>query len=155
MLVMMLAPLSFAQVRNIQDDFQLVYNLADVFGNHVTGQTVTLQIKKVSSGAWLDFSDFTFKTSGWTSKTTNLSENATDGFYFYTFNPPASEASTEQYQFLIDNASTEYGDHQSEVVDYQDLSSGTVVTRIDKNTNGVKDGGVYNGIEAVVRQHGV
>lgn len=145
---------AFSLVRNIQDNHQLVYNVLDVSGNHVAGQTVTLQIKKVSTGAWFDFSDSTFKTSGWISKTTNLSEDATNGFYFYTFNPPASETSAEQYQFVVDNADATYGDHQSEVVDYQDLASQTVVNRIDLATNGVKDSGEYNGIEKMIRQHG-
>lgn len=150
----LIVPFSRAAVRNIQDDFQLVYHLVDVSGNHVTGQTVTLQIKKVSNGQWFDFSDSTFKSSGWTSKTTGLSENTTDGFYFYAFNPPASETAPEQYQFLIDNASGVYGDHQSEIVDYQDLASGTVLARVDQDTNGQKDGGDYNGIEQMIRQHG-
>lgn len=111
--------------RNIQDNHQFLYQVIDASGNHVTGQTVTLKIKRVSDGYWYDFSDGAFKTSGWTSKSTSLSEDSTEGFYYYLFNPPSSETAAEQYQFLVDNASAIYGDHQSELVSYQNIGNST------------------------------
>ena len=139
---------ALAHVRNVQDNFQVVYNVLDLSGHHVSGQTITLQIKKISNGFWFDFADSTFKSSGWTNKTTNLTENATDGFYFYTFDPPASETTAEQYQFLVDNQSVTYADHRSLTVTYQDFQS------IMDATDGNKEGAVYTGIENMIRRHG-
>jgi hypothetical protein len=89
----------------------------------LTGETVALRIQKVSTGAWYDFDDGTFKTSGWTTPTTNLSYDATGEYYYYLFNPPATETAAEQYIFVVDNASADYGDHQSEIVSYQDVGN--------------------------------
>lgn len=110
-------------VRDIQDNHQVIYFILDEDGNHVTGETATLKIKKISNGYWYDFNDDTFKNSGWTSKSTNLSEDATEEYYYYTFDPPASENSIEQYLFLIDNVSATYGDHQGEIASYQNISN--------------------------------
>lgn len=133
----------FAETRNIGENYQHIYHIIDVSGNHVTGQTVTLQIKKVSNGYWLDFNDSTFKNTGWSNKTTNLSEDATNGFYYFTFTPPASETAADQYQFLIDNASADYGDHQSETVQYLNVGTSTfnpAVSQVTVAANNDKTG---------------
>jgi len=111
-----------AAIRNIQDNHRLVYNIVDLDGDHVSGETVTLQIQKASNGYWYDFNDDTFKASGWTSKTVNLTEDSTNGLYYYTFNPPSGETTAEEYVFLVDNVSATYGDHQSETAHYQDIT---------------------------------
>jgi len=122
--ILLFSPITQAEVvRNIQDNHQVIYHIIDTSGNHVSGQTVTLKIKRISDGYWYDFNDDTFKNSGWTSKSTNLSEDATEGYYYYTFDPPASETSAEQYLFLVDNSDATYGDHQSKVVCYQDIGN--------------------------------
>jgi len=113
---------AYGSVRNVQDNHTVTYNVIDSNGDHVTGQTVVLKIQKVSNGYWFDFNDSSFKASGWTSKSTNLSEDSTEGFYYYLFNPPASETAADQYRFCVDNASGTYGDHQCETVDYQNIS---------------------------------
>ncbi len=114
-----------ALTRHIQDDYQFTYTILDTSGDHVTGQTPTIAIKKASNAYWLDFSDSTFKNSGWTSKTTALTEDATNGIYYYTFNPPASETAAEQYIFVVDNSDATYGDHQTLSVEYQNIGTGT------------------------------
>lgn len=128
------ASVASASVRNIGENYQLVYHVLDVSGNHVTGETVTLAVKKISNGYWLDFSDATFKNAGWTSKTVNLTEDSTNGFYFYTFTPPGSETAIEEYQFLVDNASATYGDHQSETVQYLNIGTSDFVSASDQVT---------------------
>ncbi len=133
--------LAFGHVRNIQDNFQLIYSIADDDGNHVSGETVSLKIKKISNGHYYDFNDNAFKASGWTDKSANLSEDSTEGFYYYTFNPPASETAAEQYQFIVDNASLVYGDHQSLTVDYQklfDTASDTVTVGTNNDKTGYR-----------------
>jgi len=127
-LFLMFSTLAFAAIRNIQDNFKLIYNVIDTSGNHVGSETITLAIQKASNGYWYDFSDDTFKTSGWTNKTTNLTEDSTNGLYYYTFNPPTSETTAEEYIFLVDNASTTYGDHQALVVTYQNIGTSVLAT---------------------------
>jgi len=119
---------AYGSVRNIQDNYEVTYNIIDSNGNHITGETVTVKIKKSSNGYWYDFDDNTFKNSGWTTKSTNLNEDETEGFYYYLFNPPASETSAEEYVFVVDNASATYGDHQSDIVCYQNIGTSILTT---------------------------
>jgi len=166
----------YANVRSVQDNFKAVYNVIDTSGNHVSSETITLAIQRASDGYWYDFNDSTFKNSGWTNKTVNLTEDSTNGLYAYTFNPPASETDAEQYVMLYDNASATYGDHQSELVSYQDLAgssasgiadavldellsghttSGSLsatLTNITNATDGDKESGSYTGIENTIRR---
>lgn len=122
---------AYGSVRAVQDNHTVTYNVIDFNGDHVSGQTVALKIQKVSNGHWFDFNDSTFKASGWTSKSTNLSEDSTEGFYYYLFNPPASETTADQYRFCVDNASATYGDHQCEVVSYQEFSGSSAAAIAD------------------------
>lgn len=152
--VLLLSFNCFAATRNIGDNYKLTYTIVDDSGDSVSGETVSLKIQKASTGSWYDFADSTFKASGWTSKTTTLSEDATNGLYAYTFTPPSSETDAEQYLFCIDNASLVYGDHQCETVTYQQFADSTTTTKLDTiltYTNGQKDAGVYNGIEKMIR----
>ena len=110
-------------VRNVQDNYLFTYTVTNPSGDFVSGQTITLSIKKVSNGYWYDFSDNTFKASGWTSKTTTLLEDSTNGYYYYLFDPPDSETSPDQYLFVINNDDSTYGDHQVELVVYQDIGT--------------------------------
>jgi hypothetical protein len=119
--LLLLCVRAHAVTLNVQDNYQFVYTVANSTGSYVSGQTVSLKIKKASTGYWYDFSDSTFKASGWTNKTTNLTEDSTNEYYYYTFNPPASETAAEQYLFVIDNVSATYGDHQTETVSYQNI----------------------------------
>lgn len=121
-LAMLLSIPAFAHTRNVQDNHKIVYHINDASGNPVTGQTVALSIQRVSDSYFFDFNDSTFKASGWTSKTTNLTEDSTNGFYYYLFNPPSSETVSNEYVFVVDNASVTYGDHRSEIVSYLDYS---------------------------------
>ncbi len=156
---------SFANVRNVQDNYKFVYNIVDSLGAHVSGQTVTLKIQRASDGYFYDFTDSTFKNSGWTNKTVNLSEDATNGLYSYTFDPPLSETAAQQYVFIIDNANATYGDHQSQVVNYQkiagsvwdetnvcdSLSASQCLSAIKNSTDGDREGLDYSGIEKTIR----
>ena len=125
-LLMLIANFCYSDiVRDIQDNHMVVYYIADTSGDHVGSQTVNLSIMKVSNEQWYDFNDSAFKASGWTSKTTSLSEDATNGFYYHEYDPPSSETTTDQYLFVIDNADGTYGDHQGELVSYQNIGTGT------------------------------
>lgn len=116
-----------AIVRDIADTHRLSYTIIDADGNPISGQAVTLRIHKASTSDWYDFSDKTFKQSPIQS-TINLSYDPTGEYYFYDFSPPPSETQTEQYIFIIDNVSSDYGDHQQEVVNYQAIASPDDVT---------------------------
>ena len=123
-ILLVFSNLCFASgVRNIQENYQVVYNILDNDGTFVSGETVALKIKKVSTGHWYDFNDSTFKASGWTSKSANLSEDATEDYYYYTYDPPGTETAAEQYLFMVSNANATYKDHQGELVSYQDIGT--------------------------------
>ncbi len=142
-----------AVIRNVQDNYRLVYHILDVFGAHVPSETVTLKIQKQSDGYWLDFDDSTFKASGWTTKAIQLSEDSTEGFYYYLYNPPASETTAEQYLFLINNASYDYGDHQSLLVSYQDIGTSTFdysSNQVTVATNNDKEGYSISGTKTTL-----
>jgi hypothetical protein len=135
-LLLLSAGLCFGDVRNVQDNYKFVYSVIDTSGNPVASETVALQIQRASDGYWYDFSDSTFKNSAWTSKTTNLTEDSTNGLYFYVFDPPASETGPEQYVFTIDNASATYGDHQSMTVTYQTVNTASVIVTTNNDKTG-------------------
>lgn len=106
-------------VKQVGEAYQQTYQILDTSGVPVTGQTVTVKIKKVSNGQYYDFNDSTFKASGWTSVTANMSYDSGAGFYFYTWTPPATETVSNQYCFTIANANSTYKDNQQECVYYQ------------------------------------
>lgn len=149
--LLLVASMSFAYV--VGDSCKFIYNLVSSSGAHVSGQTIALSIQKGSTGAWYDFSDSTFKTSGWTNKTSNLTEDSTNGFYFKSFTPPGSETTGEQYLFCIANENVTYADHQCTTVKYENPGADTVtVARIDKNTNGLKNvDSDYSGVEKMIQ----
>lgn len=122
-ILIMNTPAANADVRNITEPYNFVYNIVNSAGAFVSGQTVALKIEKVSTGAFYDFSTNSFKTSGWTSKTTNLSADNTNGIYYYNFTPPVSETAQDQYIFFIDNSDSTYGDHQQLLLTYEDIAS--------------------------------
>jgi len=129
-------------VRNVQENYQVIYSILDNDGTFVSGETVALKIKKISNGHWYDFSDDTFKVSGWTSKSANLSEDATEDYYYYTYDPPGTETVAEQYLFMVSNANATYKDHQGELVSYQDIGT----SDFDYSSNNVTVGDFVSGV---------
>jgi hypothetical protein len=172
--MLLIEGICFADTRSVGDDYQFQYTITDIQGIPVSGQYPYLKIKKVSSNAWYDFSDDTFKTSGVSIPSQTLSEDAIGQYYYYTFVPPTSETYNEQYSFIVGNNDTTYADYQIINVDYLDLNTSSmsitnavwnsyivtgstdtasdILHNIDKDTNGVKDGGSYNGVEKLIKQ---
>ncbi len=112
-------PLSiFADVRNVGDAAQVQYIVLDTAGDYVTGQNVNIKIKRVSDGLWYDFSDGAFKASGWTVKTSTLTEDAANEHYYYTFTPPVADTTADQYIAYLTNATSGYEDAQAVTLDY-------------------------------------
>ena len=134
--ILLFAGSAFADVRNVQDNYKFVYSVIDTAGDPVGSQTVNLSIQRASDAYYLDFADTTFKASGWSNKTTALTEDSTNGLYSYTFNPPASETGPEEYIFTVDNASATYGDHQSMTVCYQSVNTSSVIVTTNNDKTG-------------------
>lgn len=118
-----------ADLQNLLDPYKLVYDVIDSNGAHVSGQTITLSIEKSSNQYFYDFADSTFKASGWTNKTTTLTEDSTNGLYYYSFQPPASETSANQYIFIVNNSDATYADHQQQIVSYDDIATNVNVLK--------------------------
>lgn len=177
-----------ADVRNVGDTAQVQYIVLDIASNYVSGQNVNIKIKKASTGTWYDFATSSFMSSGWEIKTSTMTEDTINEFYYYTFDPPVTETDPDQYIVYITNRDPAYMDSQVVTLDYTALpgsitlsegdiasiSAGITVTdpwetvlsttayisgtaggtirEVLQNTNGEKDGGTYNGIEALIRK---
>jgi hypothetical protein len=108
--------------------YQPTYVLLDSTGTAVTDQTITLQIMlKGGEEYFYDFSDQTFKTSGWTTKTTNLTYNSNLKAYILEtdFIPNTGTAFNTEftYYFIYDNSNSTYKDHQVEEIVFHDFTS--------------------------------
>lgn len=112
------AALLSADVRNVGEAAQVQYIVLDTAGDYVAGQSVNIKIKRVSYGLWYDFSDGAFKASGWTVKTSTLTENAANEHYYYTFTPPVADTTADQYVAYLTNATSGYEDAQTVTLDY-------------------------------------
>ena len=155
---------TFSDTRIVGQDYTLIYHCLDESGDHVASQTITLSIRKAGTAYFYDFNDSTFKTSGWTSKTVNLTEDASNSYYNYTYEPPSSETDSVQLLFIINNNSTLYRDNAINEVIYQlpmvsllttnyDESGtfGEAIINIGRQTDGVKDPN-WKGIENLIRR---
>lgn len=154
LLFMISVSICSAAVRNIQDNHLITYSVLDINATPVSGQTVTLMIKKASNGYWYDFSDDTFKASNLTTSSTTLYYDTTGRHYYYLFNPPASETSANQYLFILDNANATYRDHQVFAVDYQNIGTSTfaggAVASVTGNVGGNVLGNVAGNVQGSV-----
>lgn len=129
---------------NLGDPYKYVYAVIDSDRSPVMGLNPEIKIQRASDGAWLDFSDTTFKPSEWVSIDQALYEDIAGGFYHYTFTPPESETTPNQYVFIVNVDSSLYPDHQPFTVSYEDNA-------LNKYVNGLKDNGEYEGIEKMIR----
>lgn len=92
---------------------RVVYTVTDASGNPVTGETVRLQIQRVSDDAVYDFSSSSFKFSGWTTRYQTMLYNTAGEYYNYTFSQDAARFNSGEYVCTISNDSASYGDQQS------------------------------------------
>lgn len=129
---------------NVGDPYKYVYVVLNSDMDPVMGLNPEIKIQRASDGAWLDFSDTTFKSSEWVSIDQALYEDVVGGFYYYTFTPPESETAPNQYVFMVNVDSSIYPDHQPLTVSYEDNAR-------NKYVNGLKDNGDYEGIEKMIR----
>lgn len=91
-----------------------------VGGAAQTGQTVTAAIRRLADGFFLDFDDDTFKATGWTTKTTALTENVTEaelaGVYQVAWDSSAIILSPGEYS--VEFYWTENAQFVSEVLEF-------------------------------------
>lgn len=175
----------YGEVRNIGEPYRFDYSILNETGTFVSGQTPEISICKTSNNYFYDFNDSTFKQLGWTTKYKALTEDTTNYTYFYSFVPPSTETSSEQYLFFVRNLDSSYRDSQNIIVSYQNVNFnfetdsvttsssdkldlwntsvvsftgsgytfGDYIVNVIKYTNGVKDDGVFNGIENLIRSN--
>lgn len=92
---------------------RIVYVITDASGNPVTGETVRLQIQRVSDDAVYDFSDSTFKYSAWTTRYQTMLYNSAGEYYNYTFSQDAARFNSGEYVCVVSNDSSSYSDQQA------------------------------------------
>lgn len=101
---------------------RVVYFVTDSSGKPVTGQTVRLQVQRVSDDAVLDFSDNTFKFSSWTTRYATMPYNAGGEYYMYTISIDSSRLVSGDYVCIVSNDDATYGDRNGEVVNFDTLN---------------------------------
>lgn len=74
---------------------------------YLTGKTVKVAVRRDSDGAWLDFSDGTFKAAGWTTGQQAMTEVTTG----------MPTGTVGHYRTTVDPAAWTAGDYQLEVYD--------------------------------------
>src|SRR3990167_5706111 len=97
---------------------KVVYVVADSSGNPVTGQTLRLQVQRVSDGLILDHSDNTFKSSGWTTRYATMNYDDKGEYYQRTISIDSARMISGDYVCIVSNDDATYGDQQTEVVNF-------------------------------------
>lgn len=120
--ILFIATLAFASDYHQRgQSHQVIYTVTDSNGDPVTGQTVRLQVIRGLDNAILDFSDNTFKSSGWTTRYATMNYNAQGEYYGRVISIDSSRLVSGDYVCIISNDSATYGDQQTEVVDFDTL----------------------------------
>lgn len=101
---------------------RVVYVVTDSSGNPVTGQTIRLQVMRVSDDAVLDHSDNAFKFSGWTTRYATMNYNPMGEFYSRTITIDSSTIVSGDYVCIVSNDNATYGDQQAEVVMFDTIN---------------------------------
>lgn len=103
---------------------RIVYVVTDSSGNPVTGQTVNVAVQRSSDQSFLDWSDLTFKSSGWTTRVTTLPYDARGEYYtrVLTIDTTTTPLISGDYVIIVSNDSATYGDQQAEVVLFDNLN---------------------------------
>lgn len=102
---------------------RVVYVVTDSSGNPVSGQTVRLQVQRVSDDAILDHSDNAFKYSGWTTRYATMTYNAQGEYYSRVVTLDTATTISGDYVMVVSNDDSTYGDQQAEVVMWDNLNN--------------------------------
>lgn len=97
---------------------RVAYVVADASGNPVTDQTIRLQVIRASDDSVFDFSDNTFKQSGWTTRYVTMNYDNKGEYYAMTLTIDSAALVSGDYVFIISNDSALYADQQVEVVTF-------------------------------------
>jgi hypothetical protein len=108
---------------------RVAYVVADSSGNPVTGETIRLQVQRVSDDAVLDFSDNSFKFSGWTTRYATMTYNAQGEYYTRTVSVDSTRFVSGDYVCIVSNDSSTYGDQQVETFTVDSLGDLIKVSR--------------------------
>lgn len=135
----------------IEDSYRYSLTVTDTTGNHKTSLTILLSIQRGDDGLWFDFNDTSFKSSGWTTKTVNLTEDVTNENYYYLWEDQGGDTIGNHYIF---HAKSSGRFINQETVSFQDFIDTATINNIEINTNGIKDNGIYNGVEPLIIANG-
>lgn len=97
---------------------RVTYVITDSSGNPVSGQTVRLQVMRVSDDAILDFDDNVFQFSGWTTRYATMNYNDRGEYYSRTITIDSSRLVSGDYVCVVSNDDAVYSDQQAEVVNF-------------------------------------
>lgn len=100
----------------------VTYTITDNTGQPVSGQSVGLSIYRVSDSKFFDWTDGTFKASGWTKRTVLMPYNSTGEFYSRIISIDNGGIVSGEYLAIVSNDDTTYGDTQTEAFEIDNLS---------------------------------
>lgn len=108
---------------------RVVYVVVDSSGNPVTGQTIRLQVQRVSDDAILDHSDGVFKFSGFTTRYATMNYNTQGEYYSRTISIDSSRFVSGDIVCIVSNDDSVYSDQQAEVVNFGTLGDQIRINR--------------------------
>ena len=120
--LILIPSVSFASDYHQRDQqHAVIYQIVDSSGKPVSGQTVSLQLIRVSDDTAYDFSSGTFKSSGWTTRYATMRYDNGGEYYYYTITPDAGRIQSGEYVCVISNDNATYSDHKAEAVEFDSL----------------------------------
>lgn len=102
---------------------RVVYVITDNNGKPVSGQTVNLVVERSSDNTFLDFTDNTFKSNGWTTRIKAMSYDPVAENYFQVVSIDNGTIISGDYVVIVSNDDAVYGDRQAEVLNVDSVSN--------------------------------
>ena len=100
---------------------RVVYVITDITGKPVAGETVNFSLERSKDNSFFDWSDNTFKTSGWGQRLYVMSYDTVGEYYYKIITIDSGALISCDYVCYISNDSATYGDRQAEVISYDRL----------------------------------
>lgn len=109
---------SFAGDYNRGQQHKIVYTVTTASGDPVAGETVRVGVNRARDNSFLDWSDNTFKASGWTTRLQTMTYNPTGEFYETYISLDSAVLISNDYTVTVSNDSVLYGDYQAQTISY-------------------------------------
>lgn len=93
---------------------KITYTVTTISGDPVSSLTVRTAVNRASDNSFYDWSDGTFKSSGWTTRLKTMTYNTIGEFYETTISIDQATLASNDYTVTVSNDDATYGDYQAE-----------------------------------------